>query len=149
MNGLVLPPGTRAGAARRDGIFGYFGKATNVTDGRYVYFRNPVNDDAGPLYEYTAMPTVVNLTGITAGAGESQNLTVTATSDNQSLVANPAVTYTSPNAAGTLSFVARSSSRNSSSAMIATSWSRTAPGRVPSARSLRSGCTPRCRSRPI
>ena len=42
---------------RRDGIFGYFGMAMNVTDGRYVYMRNPVNEDAGPLYAYTAMPT--------------------------------------------------------------------------------------------
>jgi len=41
---------------RQDCIFGYFGKATNITDGRYVYFRNPVRDDGGPLYEYTAMP---------------------------------------------------------------------------------------------
>ena len=41
---------------RDDGIFGYFGIAMNITDGRYVYMRNPVNDDAGPLYAYTAMP---------------------------------------------------------------------------------------------
>lgn len=41
---------------REDGIFGYFGMAMNITDGRYVYMRNPVNDDAGPLYAYTAMP---------------------------------------------------------------------------------------------
>ena len=44
-------------AVRSDGIFGYFGMAMNVTNGRYVYMRNPVNDDAGPLYAYTAMPT--------------------------------------------------------------------------------------------
>jgi arylsulfatase A-like enzyme len=36
---------------REDCIFGYFGKAMNITDGRHVYFRNPVNEDAGPLYE--------------------------------------------------------------------------------------------------
>jgi arylsulfatase A-like enzyme len=41
---------------RQDGIFGYFGIATNITDGRYVYMRNPVNADSGPLYAYTAMP---------------------------------------------------------------------------------------------
>ncbi len=41
---------------RQDAIFGYFGKATNITDGRYVYMRNPVNEDAGPLHAYTAMP---------------------------------------------------------------------------------------------
>ncbi len=41
---------------RQDAIFGYFGKATNITDGRHVYLRNPVNADAGPLHAYTAMP---------------------------------------------------------------------------------------------
>jgi arylsulfatase A-like enzyme len=41
---------------RVDGIFGYFGKATNITDGRHVYMRMPVNDDAGLLHAYTAMP---------------------------------------------------------------------------------------------
>jgi len=41
---------------RQDAIFGYFGKAMNITDGRHVYFRNPVHEDGGPLYEYTAMP---------------------------------------------------------------------------------------------
>lgn len=43
-------------SAREDAIFGYFGKAMNITDGRCVYMRNPVNRDAGPLFEYTAMP---------------------------------------------------------------------------------------------
>lgn len=42
---------------RDDCIFGYFGMATNITDGRFVYMRNPVNADAGPLHAYTAMPT--------------------------------------------------------------------------------------------
>lgn len=43
-------------AIREDRIFGYFGMAMNITDGRCVYMRNPVNDDAGPLHAYTAMP---------------------------------------------------------------------------------------------
>ena len=48
----------------------------------------------------------VNLTGITAGAGDAgQTLSVTATSSNPSLIANPAVNYTSPNNAGSLSFM--------------------------------------------
>lgn len=63
--GVPLPPhvhGTSLRSAiegrslRQDIIFGYFGKATNVTDGRYVYMRNPVNADGGPLHAYTAMP---------------------------------------------------------------------------------------------
>ncbi len=44
-------------ARRTDAIFGYFGKAVNLTDGRHVYFRNPVRPDGGPLHEYTAMPS--------------------------------------------------------------------------------------------
>lgn len=43
---------------REDGIFGYFGKALNITDGRYVYMRNPVREDGGPLHAYTAMPVM-------------------------------------------------------------------------------------------
>jgi large repetitive protein len=46
----------------------------------------------------------VNLSGISAGPNESQTLTVTATSSNTSLIPNPTVGYTSPNATGTLSF---------------------------------------------
>ena len=46
----------------------------------------------------------INLTGISAGGGESQTLTVRATSSNTSLVPSPSsVTYTSPNATGSFS----------------------------------------------
>jgi len=47
----------QTGVSRNDAIFGYFGISLNITDGRHVYMRNPVNDDGGPLYAYTAMPT--------------------------------------------------------------------------------------------
>ncbi len=47
----------------------------------------------------------VNLEGITAGILESsQTITITATSSNTSVVPNPTITYTSPDATGTLSF---------------------------------------------
>jgi hypothetical protein len=46
----------------------------------------------------------VNLSGITAGGGESQTLTVTALSNNTALIPNPTVTYTSPNSTGSLSY---------------------------------------------
>jgi len=36
--------------------FGYFGAAANVTDGRYSYFRNPVNADGSPCYWYCSQP---------------------------------------------------------------------------------------------
>ncbi len=56
-----------------------------------------INEDAGAQS--------VSLAGIgTGAANETQTLTVTATSSNPSLIPNPAVTYTSPNAAGSLSF---------------------------------------------
>jgi uncharacterized repeat protein (TIGR01451 family) len=55
-----------------------------------------INEDAGAQ--------TVNLAGISAGGGESQTLVVTATSNNTGLIPNPTVTYTSPNATGTLSF---------------------------------------------
>lgn len=69
-NGCPLPPhvhgrslrGVMEGAVtRKHGIFGYFGMATNITDGRHVYMRNPVNGDAGPLHAYTAMPNAASL----------------------------------------------------------------------------------------
>ncbi|MEI6395661.1 MAG: Ig-like domain-containing protein, partial [Verrucomicrobiota bacterium] len=45
------------------------------------------------------------LSGISSGAtNESQTLTVTASSSNTGLVPNPTVTYTSPSAAGSISF---------------------------------------------
>jgi len=38
-------------------IFGYFGAACNVTDGKHVYHRYPEKMTADELYEYTLMPT--------------------------------------------------------------------------------------------
>ena len=54
------------------------------------------------------MPRIqtINLTGIAAGGSETQTLTVTATSSNPALIPNPTVTYTSPNATGSLSYTA-------------------------------------------
>jgi hypothetical protein len=46
----------------------------------------------------------VNLNRVSAGGGETQNITITATSDNPALVPNPTVTYTSPNGSGTLTY---------------------------------------------
>lgn len=41
---------------REAALFGIFGGHVNCTDGRYVYMRGPVPENA-PLYEYTLMPT--------------------------------------------------------------------------------------------
>ena len=52
-----------------------------------------------------AAAQTVNLAGIATGAAnESDSLTVTASSSNTGLIPNPTVTYTSPNATGSLSF---------------------------------------------
>jgi hypothetical protein len=55
-----------------------------------------INEDAGLQ--------TVSLAGISAGAGESQPLIVTAISSDNSLIPNPTVIYTSPNATGSLTF---------------------------------------------
>ncbi|MCL2831889.1 MAG: sulfatase [Treponema sp.] len=41
---------------REGALYGLFGAQINVTDGRYVYMRDPVPSNK-PLYEYTHMPT--------------------------------------------------------------------------------------------
>ena len=41
---------------RQYALFGMFGAQVNITDGRYVYMRSPVDGNA-PLYNYTLMPT--------------------------------------------------------------------------------------------
>src|SRR5262249_23239728 len=71
---------------------------TGVNDGPTLNAIAPVtiNEDAAPQ--------TVNLTGISAGGGESQTLTVTAVSSNPAVIPNPTITYTSPNPTGTPTF---------------------------------------------
>lgn len=58
MTGKCLRPVIENDSAIREAaIFGVHGAQVNVTDGRYVYMRAAANDDGGPLYEYTLMPT--------------------------------------------------------------------------------------------
>ena len=45
---------------REAAIFGYFGQAVNVTDGRHVYLRQPTTADRGPLFQYTLLPVRVH-----------------------------------------------------------------------------------------
>ncbi|MBI5772506.1 MAG: hypothetical protein HZA89_02040 [Verrucomicrobia bacterium] len=55
-----------------------------------------LNEDAGPQ--------LLNLTGITAGGGETQTLTVTAFSSDTNIIAAPVVAYASPDTTSTLNF---------------------------------------------
>lgn len=60
MLGHDLAPVIASDTPVRDAaLFGYFGNRVNVTDGRYVYMRAPVED--GECYRYTLMP--VNMRG--------------------------------------------------------------------------------------
>jgi arylsulfatase A-like enzyme len=40
-------------------LYGWFGKAVNITDGRYTYFRAPVRDDNFPCFAYCGIPTTL------------------------------------------------------------------------------------------
>ncbi|MEF2877171.1 MAG: sulfatase [Blautia sp.] len=44
---------------REQVIYGWFGRAVNVYDGRYTYFRSPQNEKNQPCYQYFAMPSTV------------------------------------------------------------------------------------------
>ena len=70
----------------------------------------PVNDEPtlDELSDITidedAPKQTINLTGITAGGGETQVFSVTAVSDNTGLIPDPTVTYSSADSTGTLKF---------------------------------------------
>ena len=71
---------------------------------------NPVNDDptldaiSDVDINENAGEQTVNLTGITAGGGETQVLSVTAFSDNTGLIPDPTVTFDGQSSTGTLKF---------------------------------------------
>lgn len=45
---------------RETAIFGYLGSHVNITDGKYVYMRAPLENNYKNLFEYTLMPTRIN-----------------------------------------------------------------------------------------
>jgi Cadherin domain/Bacterial Ig domain/Bacterial cadherin-like domain len=82
-----------------------FGEATvtvnllNINDAPTL---NAISDPAAILEDAGEQNQALG--GISAGAGESQTLVVTAISSNPGLIPNPTVTYTSPNATGSLAY---------------------------------------------
>ena len=57
MQGRSMLPALRGEAGDRSGIiFGYFGGAVNVTDGRFVYHRYPRDLAGQNIFQYTLMP---------------------------------------------------------------------------------------------
>ena len=58
MEGHSILTAARSGQPLREAaLFGYFGGAVNVTDGRYTYHRFPADLKAQEIYQYTLMPT--------------------------------------------------------------------------------------------
>jgi arylsulfatase A-like enzyme len=57
MEGHNLMPASGPVSRREAAIFGYFGGAVNVTDGRYTYHRFPADLRRQEIYQYTVMPT--------------------------------------------------------------------------------------------
>jgi arylsulfatase A-like enzyme len=89
---------------RPAGLFGTFGGHVNVTDGRYVYMRGPVNPENTPLFEYTLMPTHMMKRFEVA---ELQNLALTAPFDftqGVQTVKIPGRTWINPHKFGTMLF---------------------------------------------
>lgn len=73
---------------------------------RLLANRIPAVNQVGDLaLDINAPEQTINLNGISGGEdSEYQTLTITASSDNTSLIPDPTVTYTSPDAGGTLTF---------------------------------------------
>jgi hypothetical protein len=57
MEGVSLFEVQRGAIAREGVLFGYFGGAVNVADGRYTYHRFPADLRSQEIYQYTLMPT--------------------------------------------------------------------------------------------
>jgi hypothetical protein len=76
MTGKVLRPAVQDDTAVREAaIFGMHGHQGNVTDGRYVYMREPASPSNRPLNEYTLMPTHMRaLFGVDELAGDNIQL---------------------------------------------------------------------------
>jgi arylsulfatase A-like enzyme len=57
MEGLSLLEVAQKRASREAVLFGYFGGAVNIADGRYTYHRYPADLRSQEIYQYTVMPT--------------------------------------------------------------------------------------------
>jgi hypothetical protein len=88
-----------------NGLESDYSSETNYTTAVPVNFPPTLNTLGNLTINQNAGQQTVNLGGISSGsASEIQTLTVTAVSDNTALIPTPLVTYTSPNATGTLKF---------------------------------------------
>jgi hypothetical protein len=89
-----------------NGIESDYSSETNYTTPMPVNLPPTLNTLGNLTINQNAAQQTVSLSGISSGsASEIQTLTVIAVSDNTALIPNPTVTYTSPNATGTLKFM--------------------------------------------
>ena len=101
------------------------GTSNNIVTQAFTVIVNPVNQAPTlnaignlTLNENAGLQTV-NLSGISSGlTNAAQTLTVTATSSNPALIPNPAVSYTSPNATGALSFTPAANGNGSATVTV-------------------------------
>lgn len=107
----LTPVANAYGTARITVVVNNFQLLNNLLSRSFTVTVNPVNDpptlnDLSDLFlAADAGAQTVSLSGISSGApNEDQTLTVSATSSNPGLVPDPAVSYVSGSAAGTLSF---------------------------------------------
>ncbi|MGV2334797.1 MAG UNVERIFIED_CONTAM: Ig-like domain-containing protein [Planctomycetaceae bacterium] len=100
---VVVTDGGLDGDLATSGNNGSFTRSFTVTVNA-VNDQPTLNQPGNVTISEDAAEQTVNLTGITAGGGETQPLRVTASSSDVALIANPSVTYTSPNSTGSLKF---------------------------------------------
>ena len=101
------------------------GASNNIVSRSFTVTVNPVNQPptlnalANITINANAGPQTVNLSGISSGAiNEAQTLAVTATSSSPGIVPNPTVTYTSPNAVGSIRFTPVTSASGSATLTV-------------------------------
>jgi len=82
----------------------YGAQVSFTTQNPFVNKQPTMNVIGDVSFLHTAAEQVVNLSGISAGDGENQNVTVTAVAANSQLIQSLSVQYESPQATGTLRF---------------------------------------------
>jgi hypothetical protein len=103
------------GAASNNTVLRSF--TVNVTPVNNPPTLNPIAD---LTMSQNSGPQTISLSGISSGAAnESQTLAVSATSSNPSLVPNPSITYTSPNATASLTLAPLSNAVGSATIIVA------------------------------
>src|SRR5262249_36534136 len=91
------------GAGVNNNNLGTAFKTLNITPTNDAPTLDPIPSPT-PVFENSG-PQVVNLSGITAGGGEAQTLTIAAVTSNTALLTLSPITYSSPNSTAAFSFI--------------------------------------------